>query len=85
MEIKVIEKGESKLIFELAGADHTFCNILKDYIRMQKGIDVSTYSIEHPLAGVPKFHIEGDNIKEAIDKATKDLFSTNKKIKSQII
>lgn len=84
MEIKIINDEDSKLIFELRGADHTFCNVLKDNIRAQKGIVVSTYAIEHPLTGVPRFHIEGSDIKNNILKATKSLFEINKKVKSQI-
>ena len=29
MEMKVIEEKKGKLVFELSGASHTICNILK--------------------------------------------------------
>lgn len=61
MEIKVLEQTKKKLVFELIGADHTFCNSLKKELWNDKSVKVSTYSIEHPLIGIPKFILETDD------------------------
>ncbi len=61
MELKVIEKGKKKLIFDLIGADHTFSNSLKKELWNDKSIKVSAYHVEHPLIGIPRFIVETDD------------------------
>jgi DNA-directed RNA polymerase subunit L len=61
MELRVVEKSKKRLIFELIGADHTFCNALKRALWNDKSVKVSAYNIEHPLIGIPKFIIETDD------------------------
>lgn len=80
MEIKVLESAKKRLVFELKGADHTICNVLKTELWKDKDIDVATYSIEHPLIGIPRIIVEtksGDP-KKAIMKAIQNLESQNK-------
>jgi DNA-directed RNA polymerase subunit L len=60
MEIKVIEKGKKRLVFDLVGADHTFSNALKKELWNDKSIKISAYNVEHPLIGVPRFIVETD-------------------------
>jgi DNA-directed RNA polymerase subunit L len=60
MELKVIEKGKKKLVFDLIGADHTFSNSLKKELWNDKSIKISAYNIEHPLIGIPRFIVETD-------------------------
>ena len=78
MEIKVLEKSATKLIFQLIGADHTFCNILKRELNTVEGVEVATYAIEHPQIGIPKMLIQTkkikpqDAIKKALDKLSKE-------------
>lgn len=81
MEFKVLEETKNKLVFELAGETHTFCNALKHELQQIKGVETATYRVEHPLIGIPKFHIETKNLeprkalKEALvnlKKKTKD-------------
>lgn len=80
MEINVLEKSKNKLVFELKGSDHTFCNLLKEELRQQSDIDVVTYVINHPLVGIPKFFLETkkDDPKKSLEKAVKSLESKNK-------
>ncbi|MFT4311269.1 MAG: DNA-directed RNA polymerase subunit L [Candidatus Woesearchaeota archaeon] len=67
MEIKVLENEKNKLVFELEGAGHTFCNALKDELRNDSDVKVATYTINHPLTGKPKFFVE--TIKGTVSKA----------------
>jgi DNA-directed RNA polymerase subunit L len=60
MELKVIEKGKKRLVFDLVGADHTFSGALKKELWNDKSIKVSAYNIEHPLIGIPRFIVETD-------------------------
>ena len=58
MEFNVKEESKTKLIFELKGETHTFCNALKQELQGVKGVTLATYRIDHPLVGVPMFQIE---------------------------
>jgi len=58
MEINVLEQSAKKLVFELKGADNTFCNALKGELLKDKDVKTATYSIKHPLVGIPKFILE---------------------------
>jgi DNA-directed RNA polymerase subunit L len=60
MELKVIEKGKKRLVFDLIGADHTFSGALKKELWNDKSIKISAYNVEHPLVGVPRFIVETD-------------------------
>ncbi|MBU0459252.1 MAG: DNA-directed RNA polymerase subunit L [Nanoarchaeota archaeon] len=75
MEFKVIEESKTKLVFELPGETHTFCNVLKDELRNVKGVEIATYRIDHPLVGVPQFLIETKGIepRKALSSALKAL------------
>lgn len=81
MEIKVLENKASRLVFQLVGSDHTFCNALKRELNETKGVTVATYAIEHPQIGIPKFLIEtADKVKpiDAVSAAIKSLEKQNK-------
>jgi DNA-directed RNA polymerase subunit L len=86
MEYKVIEETKTKLIFELEGETHTFCNALKDQLTRIKGVIIATYKIDHPLVGKPKFQIETKGIepnkalKEALKNLKKDLTNFQKEV-----
>ena len=60
MEIKVLEQKKNKLIIELKGETHSFCNALKKELWNDKHIKAAGYNIEHPLVGVPQIIIETD-------------------------
>lgn len=87
MEIKVIESKKNKLIFELKGADHTVCNILKTELWNDEHIKVSTYSIKHPLISSPQFIVETDGDvtpKAAINSAVNRLKKTSEKFRKLV-
>ncbi|MCA9478480.1 MAG: DNA-directed RNA polymerase subunit L [Nanoarchaeota archaeon] len=85
MEVKVLENKAHRLVFQLVGADHTFCNALKRELNETAGVQVATYAIEHPQVGIPKMLIETkDKVspQDALDKAVKNLEKTNKEFSS---
>ncbi len=61
MELKVIEQSKKRLVFDVVGADHTFCGALKKELWNDKSIKISAYNVEHPLIGVPRFIVETDD------------------------
>jgi len=77
MEFKVIEEEKNKLIFELKGETHTFCNALKHELQMLKGVEQVTYRIDHPLIGVPRFNLETKGLEPR--KALKEALAALKK------
>lgn len=77
MEFKVIEEIKNKLIFELKGETHTFCNALKQELQQVKGVALAVYKIDHPLIGVPRFQIETKSIEPR--KAVKEALAALKK------
>lgn len=77
MEFKVLEESKNKLVFELKGETHTFCNALKQELLDLKGVSIATYKIDHPLIGMPKFYLETKGIEPR--KALKDALKSLKK------
>lgn len=76
MKIEKIKDLKNKLIFNLEGQGHTFCNLLKDELNQTKGVVNAGYNINHPLIGIPKMIIDTDDSitpKDALDKALKNL------------
>lgn len=75
MEFKIIEESKNKLIFQLKGETHTFCNLLKEELQKVKGVSIATYKIDHPLIGVPEFYLEtkGVDPKKALKEALKSM------------
>ena len=77
MEFNVLEETKTKLVFQLKGETHTFCNLLKTELQNVKGVEIATYRIDHPLIGVPQFLIETKGVEPR--KALKDALKTLKR------
>lgn len=73
MELIVLEEAKNKMVFQLKGETHTFCNALKEALHEVKGVTVATYTIDHPLIGVPKFMMETKDLepRKALKEALK--------------
>lgn len=71
MEISFLEEKKGRIVFELEGADHTFCNALKTELWNDKDVTVATYAIKHPLLPKPKFIVESKgDAKKALKEAS---------------
>ncbi|MBT4604793.1 DNA-directed RNA polymerase subunit L [archaeon] len=75
MELNILEESKTKMVFELHGETHTFCNLLKEEIRKVKGVELVAYKIDHPLVGIPTFQLETKGVepKKAIKEALKSV------------
>ena len=83
MELNVLESSKHRMVFELSGVDHTFCNALKQELWNDETIKVAAYNINHPLVGVPKFIVESSgDVKEALAGASQRLKKRNKEFLS---
>lgn len=91
MKLKVHEHTKKRMVFELIGADHTFCNVLKKELWNDSTIRAAAYKIDHPLIGTPKFIVETNGQKDPknvlkaaaskLKKHNKDFLSLFKKAK----
>ncbi len=80
MELNILENKKTRMVFELKGEDHTFCNVLKEELLTNKKVEIATYAITHPLIRIPKFIIEttdSETPKKALDKAVISLKKRN--------
>jgi len=77
MEFNVLEESKSKLVFQLKGETHTFCNALKNELQKTKGVEIVAYRIDHPLVGIPQFLVETKGIEPR--KALKEALASLKK------
>ena len=86
MKLNILESKAKKLVFEIEGVDHTFCNALKDQLQQEKNVEVATYNIDHPLIGVPKFFliVESGDPKDTLVKAVDDLKKKNSDLVKQV-
>ncbi len=88
MEIKIVEENKNKMIIELKGETHTFCNALKKELWNDKHVKIAGYNIAHPLVGVPKIIVETDGKeapKKALTEAAKRLGAKAEKFKKAFV
>jgi len=84
MEMNILEEKKGRLVFELEGVDHTFCNALKDELWNDKTVSISTYAIEHPLKPKPKFVLEANEPKKSLKEASVRLQKKHKELQTSI-
>lgn len=87
----MLEHDKNRVMFQLKGAGHTFCNNLKRELYGEKEVEVSSYRVDHPLIGTPTFIVEtkgsakiSDLMKATADrikKENKEFLAAFKKVK----
>jgi len=86
MEIKVVEDKKNRIVFEVEGEDHTFCNMIKKELWNDNHVKISTYNIDHPMIGKPKMIVETDGDEEprkALTEAAKRVGKDLEKFRSE--
>jgi len=78
MEINFLEKTKYRIMFEIKGVNHTFCNMLKEELWNNSDVKVCSYRTKHPLISVPTFIVETSK-----NDAIKAVLSSIKKIESE--
>lgn len=76
MKLKILEDKKNKLILEIKGETHTFCNALKKELWNDSHVKAAGYTISHPYIGIPKIIVETDGSespKKALIEAAKRL------------
>jgi DNA-directed RNA polymerase subunit L len=78
MELHVLEEKKNRIVFELHGVDHTFCNALKQELWNDEAVKVAAYNVSHPLVGIPKFIVESTDVRASLKSASTRLQKRNK-------
>lgn len=90
MEINIIEEKKNRLVFEIKGGTPTLCNILKRELWKEDNVKEATYTISHPLVGIPKMIIETSKVSprrvlnDAINRLKKINLSFEKNFKKEV-
>jgi len=63
MKINVIEDKKTRIVIEVEGETHTFCNALKKELNNDEHVKAAGYNINHPYVGFPKIIVETDTSK----------------------
>jgi DNA-directed RNA polymerase subunit L len=87
MELKILEETKKKIVLKIEGTGHSFCNALVEEVWKDEEVDIASYTIRHPLVGVPELVVEmksGDPKKALID-AAKRLEKANEKLRSEFV
>ncbi|MBW3003224.1 DNA-directed RNA polymerase subunit L [Candidatus Woesearchaeota archaeon] len=74
MELSVLEEGKNKIIVEIKGEDHTFCNLLRKELWNDSHVKAAAYAVDHPQTTEPKMIVETDgkeDPKKALTEAAK--------------
>ncbi|MBI4393387.1 MAG: hypothetical protein HY556_06290 [Euryarchaeota archaeon] len=81
MELKVIERTDKAIEFELPGENETLLNLLKQKLLENDKIVTATYIIGHPLLDKPRLFVEArsgkaeTHVKAAVKALREDLDS----------
>jgi len=84
MELKFLESTKNKILVEIKGEDHTFCNVLIKELQKNNNVKSATYRVTHPLQRVPVLLVE-TNEKTTAKKAILDSISGLSKINSKFL
>ncbi len=83
MEIQILEDTKRHLSFSLKDVGHTFSNLLVYELRQNPDVQVASYTVDHPLTGVPIFIVDTNtktSPKSAIANALKNIKKANDKL-----
>ena len=86
MEVKIIEEKKNRIVLEIEGVGHGFCNALVKELYNDKDTKSAGYHIDHPLVGVPKFLIETKGIepRDALKKALSSIKKQATEFKKEV-
>ena len=86
MNIKVLEEKKNKIIVEVDGVGHGFCNMLVKELWNDTNIKFAGYHIEHPLIGKAKIIVESKkDARKAIYDAIKGINKSANVFKKEFV
>jgi DNA-directed RNA polymerase subunit L len=87
MELNFKENTKYKILVEIKGEDHTFCNMLVKELQKNPNVRNAAYRIEHPLKPIPTLLVETNDkttAKKALLDAVADIKKVNEKFADDI-
>ncbi|MBI2549426.1 DNA-directed RNA polymerase subunit L [Candidatus Woesearchaeota archaeon] len=86
MEMRILEDNKKRLVFELKGVQHTFMNSLKQELRNDEHVTVTSYNISHQLVSEPLCILEtdGKDPRTTLVDAAKHLQKANEKFEKAV-
>ncbi|MET1125122.1 MAG: DNA-directed RNA polymerase subunit L [Archaeoglobaceae archaeon] len=86
MEIKIVEIGDDYVKMIVRGEDHTFLNLLQQYLAEDEHVVIARYRIPHPLVGEPELYVRtnGENPIEVIKRANERIIRDCRALLEQI-
>ena len=87
MEINVLEDKKNRIVLEIKGMQHGILNTLKNELWEDKHVKIATYSLRHPLIGIPKMVLETDGAdpRDVLAKAADKLKKINDNFKKDFV
>jgi len=79
-----LEESKNRIIVEIVGESHAFCNALRKELWEDKHVKIAAYNIEHPYVSNPKMIVETDGQekpKAALLKAAERIRDNSDKLK----
>jgi len=70
--MKVLEETKNRIVFTL-DEDHAYCNLLKTALTKDDNVKLATYAQVHPLVDKPKFIVEANDVRKALEQASKEI------------
>ena len=85
MEIKIVEDGKNRLVFDVVGETHTITGALKKELWNNSDVKATGYNIAHPLINTPRFVVEtsGSEPRKVVKEAIKNLKKEVGKLQDQ--
>lgn len=86
--IEIVEEDKDRIVVNIKGKTHGFCNILRKELLEDKHVKIAAYRVEHPLVNVSRMIIETDGKKKpraALVEASKRLKNVAERIKKEFI
>ncbi|MGC8940481.1 MAG: RpoL/Rpb11 RNA polymerase subunit family protein [Candidatus Nanoarchaeia archaeon] len=85
MEFKVLKEESDWLEIQFEEIDHGILNALKSALWEQKGVELASYSLDHPEIGKPILILRtaGRNAKDVWNSAIESLIKTIEQLKKE--
>ncbi|MBI4017404.1 MAG: DNA-directed RNA polymerase subunit L [Candidatus Aenigmarchaeota archaeon] len=85
MQLKMLNKGKSKMRLELAGETHTFADILRNELAHDKRVKSVAYDKHHPQLGNPILILEteGEDPVATAKRASKNLAEQAREMRTE--
>ncbi|MDD5253510.1 MAG: DNA-directed RNA polymerase subunit L [Candidatus Nanoarchaeia archaeon] len=83
MELKLLDKKDDRMRFQIKGETHTFCNLLRKELWMDKNVELAGYNVPHTLKDEVIFIVDSKGPEKALKDAVSRLKDRIKEFNSK--